>query len=126
MEGQEVSLEYDWEKKDKYGRTLAYIYRKSDGLFINAEIIKQGYGFAYTRFPFKYLDEFRQYEQNAREKYLGLWKAMVGDDEIKSLIADYKSLTEDERRDVLNYIAKLKLVKVKEVLDAETAQKSAR
>jgi len=44
-----------------------------DGTFLNAEIIKQGYGFAYTRFPFKYLDEFRRYAQEAREQNKGLW-----------------------------------------------------
>jgi micrococcal nuclease len=109
IEGQEVRLEYDWEKKDKYGRTLAYVYRSSDGLFLNAEIVKQGYGFAYTRFPFKKLDEFRKLEQEAREKQLGLWKVTVGDDEIKGLIAEYQSLTEDQRKSTRDYIAKLKL-----------------
>ena len=44
-----------------------------DGTFLNAEIIKQGFGFAYTRFPFKYLDEFRRYEREAREQNRGLW-----------------------------------------------------
>ncbi len=44
-----------------------------DGTFLNAEIIKHGYGFAYTRFPFKYLEEFRQYEREARENERGLW-----------------------------------------------------
>ena len=53
VEGEKVRLEYDWQKKDKYGRFLAYVYLM-DGTFLNAEIIKQGYGFAYTRFPFKY------------------------------------------------------------------------
>lgn len=72
VEGKKVRLEYDWEKKDKYGRTLAYVYLE-DGTFLNAEIIKQGYGFAYTRFPFKYLEEFRQYERDAREDERGLW-----------------------------------------------------
>jgi endonuclease YncB( thermonuclease family) len=38
-----------------------------DETFLNAEIIKQGYGHAYTRFPFKYLEEFRGYEKDARE-----------------------------------------------------------
>jgi micrococcal nuclease len=45
-----------------------------DGTFLNAEIIKQGYGFAYTRFPFKYLDEFRRYEREARENKRGLYR----------------------------------------------------
>jgi micrococcal nuclease len=73
VEGKEVRLEFDWQKRDKYGRLLAYIYLL-DGTFVNAEIIKQGYGFAYTRFPFKYLEEFRSYEKEARENRKGLWK----------------------------------------------------
>ncbi|OGM10730.1 hypothetical protein A2Z22_00045 [Candidatus Woesebacteria bacterium RBG_16_34_12] len=73
VEGKRVRLEYDWQRRDKYGRLLAYVYIE-DGTFLNAEIIKQGYGFAYTRFPFKYLEEFRQYERDARNNSKGLWK----------------------------------------------------
>jgi micrococcal nuclease len=73
VEGKEVRLEFDWQKRDKYGRLLAYVYL-TDGTFLNAEIIKQGYGFAYTRFPFKYLEEFRRYEREARENRTGLWR----------------------------------------------------
>jgi micrococcal nuclease len=72
VEGKRVRLEYDQERNDKYGRTLAYVYLE-DGTFLNTEIIKQGYGFAYTQFPFKYLEEFRQYEREARENERGLW-----------------------------------------------------
>ena len=61
---------------DKYGRLLAYVYL-TDGTFINAEIIKQGYGHAYIRFPFKYLDQFRQNEKEAREVKRGLWADAV-------------------------------------------------
>jgi len=71
-EGKRVRLEYDWQKTDKYGRTLAYVYLE-DGTFVNAEIVKQGYGYAYARFPFKHLEKFRQYEKVAREKEVGLW-----------------------------------------------------
>jgi micrococcal nuclease len=69
VEGQEVRLESDQQRKDKYGRTLAYVYL-ADGTFLNAEIVRQGYGFAYTRFPFTYLEEFRQWEREAKR---GLW-----------------------------------------------------
>lgn len=69
---EKVRVEYDQEKVDKYKRTLAYLYL-DDGTFINAELIKQGYGFAYTKFPFKYLDDFRAYEKDARENQRGLW-----------------------------------------------------
>lgn len=58
--------------RDRYDRLLRYIYLP-DGRLVNAEIIKQGYGFAYTGFPFEKLDEFRAYEKQAREKNLGLW-----------------------------------------------------
>lgn len=70
--GKRVRLEYDGQKRDRYGRLLAYVYLQ-DGTFLNAEIIRQGYGFAYTRFPFKYMDQFRQHEREAREALRGLW-----------------------------------------------------
>lgn len=73
VEGKNILLEYDQQHRDKYNRLLAYVYL-GDGTFLNAEIIKQGYGFAYTRFPFKYLDEFREYEKEARESNKGLWQ----------------------------------------------------
>jgi len=72
VEGKEVRLEYDQTKRDRYGRILAYVYLL-DGAFLNAEIIKQGYGFAYTKYPFKYIEEFRRYEKEARENGRGLW-----------------------------------------------------
>ncbi len=77
IEGKRVRLEFDQANskighKDRYKRTLAYVFLE-DGTFLNAEIIKQGYGFAYTRFPFKYLHEFRRYEREASEQNKGLW-----------------------------------------------------
>ncbi len=77
VQGKKVRLEFDQSNspnghKDKYGRTLAYVFLE-DGTFLNAEIVKQGYGHAYTRFPFRYLKEFRQLEREAREQGRGLW-----------------------------------------------------
>ncbi|MBN1574511.1 MAG: thermonuclease family protein, partial [Deltaproteobacteria bacterium] len=72
VEGKRVTLEYDQDRKDKYGRTLAYVYLEN-GTMVNAEIIRRGYGFAYTKYPFKYMEEFRQYERDARETGRGLW-----------------------------------------------------
>lgn len=72
VEGKRVRLEYDWQRVDRYGRTLAYVYL-ADGTFVNAEIVKQGYGYAYTKYPFKYLEEFRALEREAREAERGLW-----------------------------------------------------
>jgi micrococcal nuclease len=72
VEGKLIRLEYDWQRRDRYGRLLAYVYLE-DGTFLNAEIVRQGYGFAYTKYPFKYLEEFREYEKKAREAGRGLW-----------------------------------------------------
>ena len=68
-----VRLEADPQNtnRDRYNRLLRYVYLP-DGTLVNAEIIKQGYGFAYTFFPFSKLDEFRSYEKTARENNKGL------------------------------------------------------
>jgi endonuclease YncB( thermonuclease family) len=58
--------------KDRYGRTLAYAYL-DDGRMLNSELIRQGYAHAYTRFPFRYLVEFRALEHEARHRAVGLW-----------------------------------------------------
>jgi micrococcal nuclease len=70
--GQIVRLEYDITRTDRFSRTLAYVYLP-DGTLLNAEIVRQGYGNAYTDFPFKFLDAFRAYEREAREARRGLW-----------------------------------------------------
>ncbi len=79
VEGKKVRLAYDLKEKDKYGRTLAYVYLE-DGTFLNAEVVKQGYGFVYRYFPFKYFDEFKQYEREARENEIGLWSDGEGEE----------------------------------------------
>ncbi len=60
------------DNKDQYNRLLRHVYLR-DGTHVNAEIIKQGYGFAYVRFPLSVLDEFRLYELQARQNEVGLW-----------------------------------------------------
>lgn len=72
LEGKSVSIEYDQTIKDKYNRTLGYVYLE-DGTLVNGKIIEEGYGFAYTRFPFARLEQFRTLERGAREKSKGLW-----------------------------------------------------
>lgn len=58
--------------RDRYNRLLRYVYLP-DNRLVNAEIIKSGYGFVYTLFPFQKLEEFREYERQARDQNLGLW-----------------------------------------------------
>ena len=75
VEGKRVSLEFDVEKQDKYGRLLAYVYLKKEGTFVNAEIIKQGYASLMTIPPnVKYVDLFFNLYQDARKNQRGLWR----------------------------------------------------
>ena len=71
-QGQRVTIEFDHRTHDRYGRLLAYLYLP-DGRSINAEIIRQGYGFAYTVYAFKRLDRYRALEREARVAGRGLW-----------------------------------------------------
>jgi micrococcal nuclease len=59
--------------RDRYDRLLRYIYLPS-GTLVNKEIIRDGYGFAYTSFPFTKADEFRLAQVDARVHNRGLWK----------------------------------------------------
>ncbi|MDR2517157.1 MAG: thermonuclease family protein [Spirochaetaceae bacterium] len=69
--GQTVLLAFDRELRDRYGRLLCYLYTGA-GCF-NAELIREGYAHAYTRFPFHFLEEFRELERGARAAGRGLW-----------------------------------------------------
>jgi micrococcal nuclease len=70
-----VSLEFDVKKYDRYGCLLAYAYLKDNGLFVNAEIIKQGYASLMAISPnVKYADLFKKLYREARENRRGLWR----------------------------------------------------
>ncbi|MBU4305160.1 MAG: thermonuclease family protein [Candidatus Omnitrophica bacterium] len=98
---QRVRLEFDAQKRDKYGRLLAYVYVKrlcaqkgafirnivhgdvlpqehrdhEVELFVNAEIVKQGYADLMTIPPnVKYAELFQKLYQQARQENRGLWK----------------------------------------------------
>lgn len=73
---QHVRLETDPEStnRDRYNRLLRYVYLP-DGRLVQAEIIKEGYGFAYTSFPFAKSEEFKRYETEARQAGKGLWSS---------------------------------------------------
>jgi len=71
--GKKVRLEFDVEKRDKYGRLLAYVYLE-DGTFVNARIMEEGYGQVMTIPPnVKYADRFIELQRQARDGRKGLW-----------------------------------------------------
>lgn len=75
LKGESVYLRFDSNRTDKYGRLLAYLYRAPDGLFVNLEVIRQGYGKVYTTFPFKHKALFQHYNGQAQQAGRGLWSA---------------------------------------------------
>lgn len=70
----EVRLEYEpAHLVDASGRTLAYVYLR-DGTLLNGELIKRGYGNAFTRYAFSFSNEFNKYELAAKRNQIGLWE----------------------------------------------------
>ena len=74
LKGKKVRLEYDVQRYDQYGRTLAYVYLE-DGTFLNEYLIKNGYAKVVTFPPnVKYHRQFVIAERYARQHQLGMWR----------------------------------------------------
>jgi endonuclease YncB( thermonuclease family) len=71
-----VRLEADPEdtNRDRYGRLLRYVYLP-DGTLVETKILSEGFGFAYTQFPFEKKQEFIDTETRAKQAGKGLWSA---------------------------------------------------
>lgn len=63
------------------GAIFAYVYRLPDMLFVNAEIIRQGYAKADKTANFKYAAEFGQLEKFARERGKGIWDISIAENQ---------------------------------------------
>ena len=72
VEGKVVELQRGKRDKDEYGRLLRYVY--VDGVFVNAELVAQGYARAYIFDPDdRYSQVLVQLEQYAKLRERGLW-----------------------------------------------------
>jgi micrococcal nuclease len=79
--GTSVRLVYDVERTDRYGRTLAYVYRVADDLFVNLQMVRDGFAVMATYPPnVAHVEAFRAAEQEARSANRGLWGACGGAD----------------------------------------------
>ena len=73
VENQEIVMVQDVSETDPFGRLLRYIYL-ADGTFVNAELIRQGYGRVVTFPPdVAHAEMFTGLQQEARENQRGLW-----------------------------------------------------
>ncbi|MEW6109847.1 MAG: thermonuclease family protein [Nitrospirota bacterium] len=81
-----VLIEYDVEKRDKYGRILAYIWTK-DGRMVNEEMLRNGFALLFTFPPnVKYVNKLMSAQKDARDKKIGIW----GKNGIKQRPYDYR------------------------------------
>ena len=74
--GRSVRLVADVERRDRYGRLLAYVYREPDGAFVNARLVADGFARPMTIAPnVAHARELARLARAAREAGRGLWKA---------------------------------------------------
>jgi len=74
--GTAIRLERDVEARDKYGRLLAYVFRRQDGMFVNLDLAEEGYARPLTIPPnVAYADQFAAAAAEAQRTGRGLWRA---------------------------------------------------
>jgi micrococcal nuclease len=74
VEKRRLRLVLDHERTDRYGRTLAYVYRH-DGLFVNAELIKKGCAHALYQWPnTRMSQELLAAQRDAMTTGVGIWR----------------------------------------------------
>ncbi len=73
VKGKTVRLTFDAERRDRYGRLLAYLYLP-DGRLLNRLLLEKGYAVVYRRFDFRLKEDFLAAEQQARRDKVGLWE----------------------------------------------------
>ncbi|MEI6886855.1 MAG: thermonuclease family protein [bacterium] len=74
-----LKLVRDKTDKDIYGRLLRYVY--VDNIFVNEEIIKNGYAYVLNIPPNSSLkDTFQKAKDNAKESNIGVWVYCAYDD----------------------------------------------
>ena len=77
--GTAVRLERDTEERDAYGRLLAYVYRLSDGLFVNLDLARGGFADVLRIAPnVAHADELRSAVDGAHGRATGLWGTCGG------------------------------------------------
>jgi micrococcal nuclease len=78
--GTPIMVHRDAEPRDDYGRLLGYVYRTSDGLFVNETLLAEGFASKLSIRPNDRLAaRFAAVEADARQAGLGLWASCFTD-----------------------------------------------
>lgn len=77
VSGRRVRLRFGRERRDRYGRLLAYVYLRGVGRrSVNARLVSRGYGTVLTIPPnTEHARSFERLERKARRRRLGIWRA---------------------------------------------------
>jgi micrococcal nuclease len=71
-----VRLVFDVERRDRFGRLLAYVYRRRDGVLVNAALVRGGFARTLTIPPnVRFAERFAALAADARRAGRGLWSA---------------------------------------------------
>lgn len=74
--GDALTLRFDRELRDRYGRLLAYVYRARDELFVNAQLVRDGAARTLSIRPnTAHAAELARLQSSARASGRGLWGA---------------------------------------------------
>ncbi|MCF7873099.1 MAG: thermonuclease family protein [Candidatus Omnitrophica bacterium] len=72
VEGKTIRVEFDIDKKDRYGRLLGYCFINDN--FVNKELLEKGYATLYTYPPnVKYVEVLAKAQKQARQSNRGMW-----------------------------------------------------
>jgi micrococcal nuclease len=72
--GTPVRLERDIVNRDHFGRLLAYVYRAGDGIFVNYEVLRQGFGTPLSIEPnTTHIELFVDAARTAEASDVGIW-----------------------------------------------------
>jgi micrococcal nuclease len=75
-EGRRVRLRFGRERRDRYGRLLAYVYVQGRERSLSATLVARGYGRVLTIAPnVAHARAFDRLERRAQDRRLGLWGA---------------------------------------------------
>ncbi|KAB7708206.1 thermonuclease [Bacillus aerolatus] len=90
-----VTLEFDVQERDRYGRILAYVWL--DGKMVNEQLIAKGLARTAVFPPnTKYVDRFEKVQKEAREQKVGIWL-------VENYVTDrgYNTILEKEKIDAV-------------------------
>jgi len=74
VEGKQVRLARDIKNRDRYGRLLRYVYVDNSDIFVNLDLVKEGYARTLKIYPnISYAQEIEMAVAGAQAEHKGMW-----------------------------------------------------